>query len=138
MRKARGLTLAELLLAFLLLTMLGLVMGGLFLQLLQGSAKRSDLTVGKVFAEATLEEVVQAGLYASSTASLEQGLYSHDLQSRTQFFYRVTSTEAACPAPSPKRGYLLRVEVWWWSGEPGRSRAGAGLTSTRLSRWVVP
>lgn len=138
MKRKLGLTLAELLLAFLLLTILGLVMSGLFLQLLQGSAKRSDLTVGKVFAEATLEEVVQAGLYATNSGSLEQGLYSHDLQSRTQFFYRVTSTEAACPAPSPKRGYLLRVEVWWWSGEPGRSRAGVGLTSTHLSRWVVP
>ena len=138
MIKTRGLTLAELLLAFLLMTILGLLMSGLFLQLLQGSAKRSDLTVGKVFAEATLEEVVQAGLYADHRGRLEEGLYSHDLESRTQFFYQVTSTESACPAPSTKRGYLLRVEVWWWSGEPGQSRAGLGLTSTRLSRWVVP
>ncbi|MBN9413991.1 hypothetical protein ABS71_13880 [bacterium SCN 62-11] len=138
MRSTRGLTLAELLLAFLLITIVGLLMGGLFLQLLQGSAKRSDLTVGQVFAEATLEEVVQAGLYGANSGRLEQGLYSHDLESRTQFFYQVTSTESACPPPSTKRGYLLRIEVWWWSGEAGRSRAGVGLTSTRLSRWVVP
>lgn len=131
-------TLAELLLAFFLFTVVGLIMGGLFLQLLQGSGKRSDLTVGRAFAEATLEEVIQEGLYASNSARLEQGLYSHDLHSQTQFFYQVTSTEAACPAPSTRRGYLLQVEVWWWSGEPGQNRAAVGKTSTRLSRWVVP
>ncbi|MBX3170841.1 MAG: hypothetical protein KF760_25770 [Candidatus Eremiobacteraeota bacterium] len=131
-------TLAELVLAFFLITIVCLIMGGLFLQLLQGSAKRSDLTVGRAFAEATLEEVIQAGLYADNSDRLEQGLYSHDLNSQTQFFYQVTSTEAACAAPSTRRGYLLRVEVWWWSGEPGQSRAGVGTTSTRLSRWIVP
>lgn len=131
-------TLAELILAFFLLTVVGLIMAGLFLQLLQGSAKRSDLTVGRAFAEATLEEVIQAGLYADTSARLHQGLYSHDLNSQTQFFYQVTSSQAACPAPSTRHGYLLRVDVWWWSGEPGQSRAKVGLTSTRLSRWVVP
>jgi hypothetical protein len=131
-------TLAELLLAFSLITVVGLVMVGLFLQLLQGSAKRSDLTVGRAFAEATLEEVIQSELYATNSNRLEQGLYSHDLSSQTQFFYQVTSTEAACPAPSTRRGYLLRVEVWWWSGQAGQSRTSVGTTSTHLSRWVVP
>ena len=131
-------TLAELLLAFSLLAIVGLILGGLFLQLLQGSAKRSDLTVGRAFAEATLEEVMQAGLYANNSARMEQGLYSHDLASRTQFFYQVTSTQAACPPPSTRTGYLLRIQVWWWSGEPGQTRAGVGSTSTSLSRWVVP
>lgn len=134
----RGLTLAELLLSFLLVTVVGLVMAGMFLQLLQTSAKRADLTVGKVFAEATLQEVVDAGLYANTTAQLGQGLYSHDLASQTMFFYQVTSASAACPAPSTKRGYALQIEVWWWNGGPGQTRAGVGLTSTRLSRWVVP
>lgn len=134
----RGLTLAELLVAFALLTVTALVMTGLFLQLLQSSGKRSDLTVGRVFAEATLEEVLRAGLYAQTSADLGRGLYSHDATSQTSFFYRVTSSEAACPAPSTRSGYLLEIEVWWWSGSPGQSRAGAGLTSTHLSRWVVP
>lgn len=131
-------TLAELLLAFSLIATVGLVMVGLFLQLLQGSAKRSDLTVGRVFAEATLEEVIQSGLYATNSGRLEKGLYSHDLDSQTQFFYQVSSSRAACPAPSTKEGYLLRVEVWWWSGESRQSRANVGMTSTHLSRWFVP
>jgi len=134
----RGLTLLELLLAFSLITVVALIVTGLFLQLLQASAKRSDLTVGRVFAEATLEDVIRSGLYANTTAELEQGIYSHDASSQTQFFYRVTSNEAPCPPPSTKSGYLLDIEVWWWNDAPGQRRAQIGLTSTRLSRWVVP
>lgn len=133
-----GLTLAELLLSFFLITVVTLIVSGLFLQLLQGSAKRSDLTVGRVFAEATLEDLVRAGLYAHTSTTLSQGIYSHDLASQTEFFYQVTSTAAACPAPSLKPGYLLEVEVWWWSASPGQPRSGLGQTSTRLSRWLVP
>jgi hypothetical protein len=137
-RLTRGLSLAELLLAFALLTTVALVITALFLRLLQGGGKRADLTVGRAFAQATLEEVVRSGLYATSTSELASGLYSHDAGSQTTFFYQVTSSSAPCPPPSSKRGYLFEVEVWWWNAAANQTRANMGLTSTRLSRWIVP
>lgn len=134
----KGLTLLELLLAFSLMTVVALALSGLFLRILVSGTKRSDLTVGRVFAESVLEDVVKRRLYANSTGDLEQGLYSHDASSQTMFFYRMTSNEVPCPAPSTRMGYLLEVEVWWWSGTPDQRRAQVGLTSTRLQRWLVP
>mgnify|MGYP001239157394 CR=1 FL=1 len=134
----KGFTLLELLLAFSLMTITVLTLAGLFLQLLAAGSKRADLTVGRVFAESVLEDVIQRGVYATSTGDLEQGLYSHDVSTQTMFFYRLTSEQAACPPPSARQGYLLEVEVWWWNGGPDQRRAQMGVTSTRLQRWLVP
>jgi hypothetical protein len=134
----KGLTLLELLLAFSLMTIAVVTLSGLFLHLLTAGSKRSDLTVGRVFAESVLEDVIKRGLYATSSGDLEQGLYSHDASTQQTFFYRLTSEQAPCPAPSTRQGYLLEVEVWWWSGGPDQFRAQMGATNTRLQRWLVP
>jgi len=92
--------------------------------------------VGRIFAEARLEEYVQGGVF-TSTGSLQQGLYSHDAASQTNFFYTIQSIPQAFPAPSTRTAHYLQTEVWWWNGGPNQSRAGSGMTSTRLGRLVV-
>lgn len=128
---------AELLVSFALLAGVVLALTGLFLYLLQSSSKSQDLTVGRVFAEARLEQYLAQGLYLASGTGSEV-IYSHDSATQTTFSYRIDSTSAPMPSASSKSGYYVEVEVWWWSDAPGRTRAHRGQLFTKLGRLVVP
>lgn len=138
MRRASGLTLLETVLSFGLLATLLLGLMAFFTRFLSSTAKQDDLTAGVVFAQQQLDQAVLQNTYATSTAALQQGLYTHDTAGQTTFFYQLTSTPVPLPAPSTKTGYYLEVKVWWWSNAPGQDRAGVGKLSTQLSRLVTP
>ncbi|MCA9794377.1 MAG: hypothetical protein KC910_21365 [Candidatus Eremiobacteraeota bacterium] len=136
--EARAFSLLELVLAFGIVALLFLTLGLLFLSLLRGSAKASNTTVGVVFAEDVLDSVIRNDLYSASAGPRSQGIYTVDEANQTNFFYTVDSTQVPAVAGVHAGGYLVTVEVWWWTGDAQQARAGQGRLSTRVTRLHLP
>jgi len=120
-------TLMEAVLALALLAILLIFVSGLFLRLLAGSEKSSDLTAGAMLAESILQEQC-AGRDFVSTVQQRRLLYNRDGSQAEEFLYRVT-----CTRVSPGI-YYVDVEVAWGGG----SRQGQGQLKTRLGRLASP
>lgn len=125
--RRRGLTLMEAVLAIALLAILLLFVSGLFLKLLAGSEKSSDLTAGAMLAESLLRSQCDDPNFLSST-NQRRMLYNRDGSQAEEFLYSVT-----CTRVSPGI-YYVDVQVSWGGG----SRAGQGQLRTRLGRIASP
>lgn len=117
----------EAVLALALLAVLLTFVSGLFLRLLAGSQKSSDLTAGAMLAESILQAHCAEGEFLSST-NQQRLLYNRDGSQAEQFLYQVT-----CTRVSPGI-YYVDVEVSWGGG----SRQGQGQLKTRLGRLASP
>lgn len=117
----------EAVLALGLLAVLLIFVSGLFLRLLAGSEKSSDLTAGAMLAESILQEHCADRRFLSS-ANQRRLLYNRDGSQAEEFLYQVTSTRIAPTI------YYVDVEVTWGGG----SRHGQGLLKTRLGRLASP
>ncbi len=122
---------------FLSLALLAVV--ALFTTLLRSTAKNSNLTVGRSFAQARLEEAIEANTYWPPPTDGLEGIYSANDSGTTYFFHRLTTTPvSSSTAPAYTGGYLVEVEVWWWSADPDTARAGSGMQRTSASRFLYP
>ncbi len=141
----KGLTLAELVVAIGLLAAIGLTLIGLFSQLLSSSAKNSDLTAGRLFAQRVLDRAVRSGppdwgvgsgLYAGGAAITTQ-----DQATQTTFVYSLTPAllkrDTGITGTS-RELYFVEVEVAWWQtgGSPNREGIGRLFTTTGQSVYV--
>ncbi len=114
-------------------------MVALFTTLLKSTAKSSNLTAGRSFAQQKLEEAIEANSYWPPPSDGLEGIYSANDAGTTYFFHRLNTTPvSSSTAPNYTGGYLLEVEVWWWSADPDTARAGSGTQATRVSRFLYP
>ncbi|MBS2040302.1 hypothetical protein JST97_35270 [bacterium] len=117
----------EAVLALALLAIVLVSVSGLFLKLLGGSQKSSDLTAGAMLAETILQKH-SIGPDFLSYANQLQVLYNRDGSQAEEFTYQVTCTRVQSNL------YYVDVQVSWSGG----SRAGQGRLSTRLGRLASP
>lgn len=139
MRKTRGLTLSEIIVALGVMTALSLVVIAIFTKLLASSTKSTDLTTANLLARSLLDRAVRqgppdwgnAGNFSrdGGTIALETGEAA-----ATKFTYQISPVKVT-NAPDPNLGqlYNVTVEVRWWDPEQKR---GMGKLSTTLSRTV--
>lgn len=125
--RRRGMTLMEAVLALALLAILLISVSGLFIKLLGGSEKSSDLTAGSMLAESILQQNCAGPDFLSST-NQRRILYNRDGSHAEEFLYQVTCTRLQSGL------YYVDVQVTWGGG----SHAGQGRLSTRLGRLASP
>lgn len=139
MRALRGLTLAELIVAFGLMTLILLASIQLLTYLLASGGKNTASLVALQFATSKIEEEV-AG--ASPGAKGVEKAYTLDPASNTQFYYEISRTPLSGDPNAATGAYLggftVTVQVWWNGDNASRARAGVGLQQVRLSRFVYP
>lgn len=117
----------EAVLALSLLAVLLIFVSGLFLRLLAGSEKSSDLTAGAMLAESILQQQCASREFVSSV-NQRRLLYNRDGSQAEEFLYQVTCTRVSAGI------YYVDVEVSWSGG----SRQGQGQLKTRLGRLASP
>ena len=139
MRAVRGLTLAELVVAFGLMTLILLASIQLFTYLLASGGKTTANLVALNLATSKLEEEV-SGASAGGRGVLKA--YTLDPASNTQFYYEITRLPMSGNPTDPSGAYLggftVSVQVWWNTDSPTRTHAGVGLQRIRLSRFIYP
>ncbi len=139
MREVRGLTLAELVVAFGLMTLILLASIQLFTYLLASGGKNTANLVALNLATSKLEEEV-AGTSAGGRGVIKA--YTLDPASNTQFYYEIVrlpmSGNPNDATGAYLGGYTVTVQVWWNTDSPTRTHAGVGLQRVRLSRFVYP
>ncbi|MCA9792464.1 MAG: hypothetical protein KC910_11735 [Candidatus Eremiobacteraeota bacterium] len=114
-------------------------LAALFANLLGGSTKSANLTVGRAYASERLEAAIAGNAYWPVPADASAGLYSVDEEHKTTFFHRITTTKIpASASPTYTGAYYIEVEVWWWSSAPGQSRGNQGKLSTKVGRLHYP
>lgn len=141
---ARGLTVAEVVVALGLLALLMIVVLGIFTQLLASSTKNTLLQAGTLHADKVLNEAVRNARSSppafDPTATGQQGIYTHDETNLTIFYHTLVATPVTTFNPSaPGETWQLEVEVNWWAADasdPTRARPGYGKLYTRQQRMV--
>jgi len=135
----RGLTLAELVVAFGLMTLILLASIQLFTYLLASGGKTTANLVAINLATMKLEEEI-SGVSAGGTGTIKA--YTLDPASNTQFYYEITrapmSGNPTAPTGAYLGGFTVTVQVWWNTDSPTRAHAGVGLQRVRLSRFIYP
>lgn len=139
MGKARGLTLAELVVAIGMLGIVSITVAGVFTHLLNSSSKTTDLTAARVLAGQILDKAVRAGPPTFGHANLLDNpvrLKSQDAQTQTEYIYNIYPSPLKNDGLIPgvtRRLYFVEVEVTW---SADGYRAEQGKLSTKLSQAV--
>ncbi len=137
--RVRGFSLAELMIAFGLLAMILIGSITLFTSLLAANRKSASTMVGITFANLKLDEIAESATFTNLSGA--QGVYVMDPNLGTQFFFQTQATplSAVTSGTSPYLGgYLVTVDVWWNSSSPTQAKAGVGLQSVKLQRFLYP
>ena len=131
-RNDRGLTLAEIVLAMGILAFVALTVVGVFLALLQTSAKNREQAMAELLTESLLEKATSIGpphwgVDGRTGARLQAELESDG----SHFFYQVDPVRVDTrPEPSEGETWKVTVTVGWWlaSDAPNleTSRVGFG------------
>ena len=139
-RRNRGLTLAELVIAIGLLASIIVIVIGLFVKLMNASTKGLDQTVALDIAQNKLDQAAQSSpskwlIYNSEAHSVT------DPRTPTTFHYTLTPRELTSnSAADNKMGdmYHLDLEVYWWPEKDKEvsTRRDMGRLSVKLSRVV--
>lgn len=144
-----GLTLSEIVVAFGILAFVALTIIGVFLALLQTSAKNREQAVAELLVESLLERAAAAGPTNSLgqsdwgvgglTGVRHEADLAHD---GVKFFYQVDPREISSgPVPNVDgRSYEVTVTVGWWvdesSGSMQTAREGFGNLFVKGTRTV--
>ncbi len=134
---------------------MALVVFALFLQLIRGTEKQSNLAAGNVLAEEAMTERLQIiyndaepGLTKldffnsdsppntplSGTVALGTTVFTYEMNYKT-----VTDTGGSLvggPAANTNRLKRVDITVWWWTDDPNTARHGSGFLRTHSTRFV--
>lgn len=141
-RGARGLTVAEIVVAFGVLAFVALVVIGVFLALLRTSAKNREQAMAELLAESVLERSTAEGPDGWGVAGQTgQRLEATLQQDGSRFFYQVDPVLVPPDVPVDEDGQCWKVTVtvaWWVSGDEPleTSREGFGNRFVKGTRTV--
>lgn len=138
-KKARGLSLIEILFATMLLTVCVVSVITVMLGMLKSSTKGEDQQIALEIADRTLSQLasVDESNWAAIT-STPQDVYTHDPRTQTRFETVVPPPVKLGAAPGTLimgELYNVTVTVQWWD-QAGQNRAGYGRQSVTLTRTI--
>lgn len=135
MRRWRGLTLAEVLIAVMLTAVLVVSVMVVLTQLMAGAQKSNDLAGGAVVAERILNQVVN--LPGSAAPPTTQGtLVTGETGEMITEYHYATESKVVDDSSPVGQSYLVTVDVWWEVPSKDATRANVGKLTTRLSRLI--